>query len=100
MSYTPEFIDIRDKKIHQNDRWGLTYKDSQGKYYDVKPLCHIPWGENISKSYKSSWYEPYFPFFTPNQEGKKLTEIKFELAYTLDEVSKISKFNITPNYKK
>ncbi len=41
-----------------------------------------------------------FPFFAPNHEGQKITIIDFLLGYTLDELSKISKFNIIPTYKK
>lgn len=100
-------IDVRDKKLDSSDSYKLDYKDSKGKYYTIQSLCNIPWGKKLFERYVyynwlvgNYWGPTYFSFFTPNQNGKKLTEIKFELAYTIDELSKISKFNITPTYKK
>ena len=124
--YSLRFVDMIDKKISDINEFHIEIKNTQtGKtiwikrplrininayeiernwwFWDFVPGEHF--ARNIYYLEKQSrldikYDREDFPFFTPGQEGKKITEIKVLLPYTLDDLSKISKFNITPTYKK
>jgi len=87
----PLHINIDEYEINKWGFWDFTAgEDYERNRYDLK-----------NQSPRDIKYDSEdFPFFTPGQEGKKITEIKVLLPYTLDDLSKISKFNITPTYKK
>ena len=73
---------------------------NKGKFWNFIDFTKAYTFEQYKKKNYFEYYYRDFPFFTPEQEGIKISEIKLLLPYTLDELSKISKFNITPTYKK